>query len=67
MKTVRVRVFVSVSPDGDWVAAGGRGWRDDDAQSRAYQETGNDAGYWVEADLPLPNQGPEIVATVTRA
>jgi hypothetical protein len=68
MKTVRVRVFVSVAQSGHWSAYG-------DAQAQVPEKaavfyTGHaygDAGYWIEADLPLPNQAPEIVATVTRA
>lgn len=67
MKTVRVRVFVSVGPEGDWAAAGGYRYTDSDFQCKAWHRDGQDAGYWIEADLPLPNQSPEIVATVTRA
>lgn len=66
METVRVRVFVSVSPDGSWEASGGHMQTEDDSKRWAAYGT-DDAGYWIEADLPLPNQIPEIVATVTRA
>jgi hypothetical protein len=67
MKTVRVRVFVSVAPTGGWAAAGNWMLLDDQVQKEANHIPNRDDGYWIEADLPLPNQSPEIVATVTRA
>ena len=67
MKTVRVRVFVSVSLTGSWAAAGSWMLSEDKAQDETEHSSYHDAGYWIEADLPLPNQSPEIVATVTRA
>jgi hypothetical protein len=67
MKTVRVRVFVSVALDGSWAAAGKWMMTKDMALTMAQHCPDEDIGYWIEADLPLPNQAPEIVATVTRA
>lgn len=67
MKTVRVRVFVSVGPAGDWVAAGTSLASEEAVKSAAGHNGTHHVGYWIEADLPLPNQAPEIVATVTRA
>jgi len=67
MKTVRVRVFVSVDAGGDWAAAGCFLMTEDRALAETNHNPKQHIGYWIEADLPLPNQAPEIVATVTRA
>lgn len=68
MKTVRVRVFVSVGPGAGWLACGGCNYPDAVSKGRtSHCPENGDIGYWIEADLPLPNQAPEIVATVTRA
>lgn len=67
MKTVRVRVFVSVSSAGGWAAYGGNGLSEEKVKEEAAHYNGIDGGYWIEADLPIPGQSPEIVATVTRA
>lgn len=67
METVRVRVFVAVNGCGEWLAAGGDSLSASVAKSKCAYDEDCDAGYWIEADLPLPNQAPEIVATVTRA
>lgn len=66
MRTVRVRVFVSVALDGSWETYGKSGMSAEGAMLMTHHHQ-DDAGYWIEADLPLPNQSPEIVATVTRA
>lgn len=67
METVRVRVFVAVNGCGEWLAAGGDSLSVSASQTRCEYDEAYDAGYWIEANLPLPNQAPEIVATVTRA
>lgn len=68
MRTVRVRVFVSVKPNGTWLGYGHWSVRPEDTIIRnTAHKSSKDIGYWIEADLPLPNQSPEIVATVTRA
>ena len=67
MKTVRVRVFVSVSPDGSWNAQGSSHGVDQYFIRACGHDPQVDGGHWLEATVPLPNQAPEIVATVTRA
>ena len=67
MKTVRVRVFVSVSPTGEWEAAGSSYAVDEFHIRKCGHDPNIDRGHWLEASVPLPNQAPEIVATVTRA
>lgn len=67
MNTVRVRVFVSVSPNGEWQARGSSFAIDEYHIRHCGHDPDIDGGHWLEARIPLPNQSPEIVATVTRA
>lgn len=67
MKTVRVRVFVSVAPGEGYLAYASQYENEEIIKEKCGHAEGYDAGYWIEADLPLPNQATEIVATVTRA
>lgn len=64
--TVRVRIFVSVTDGASWLAYGCPYLEDEKVigQTEHYK---NDAGYWIEAELPLPNSSPTLTATITRA
>ena len=60
-RTVRVRIAVSVDYEGGWLASGGAGWADQIAKAGVEHnehETsdGEDALYWIEADLPVPDR-----------
>ena len=64
--TVRVRIFVRVSPSGYWVAYGNIHSADVSCEAVCAAELG-DLGYWIEADLPVPGAQPTLTATITRA
>lgn len=64
-KTVRVRIAVAVDPSGDWSACGWAGSEDDDKRGIASDTVGeHEAIYWLEADLPIPEQR-RIEPTIT--
>jgi len=69
MKTVKVKIAVSVDSNGDWSAAGWSGGTDP-SEFHSYTidalEPGEN-GYWLEAELPVPEKIPTIQATVTEA
>lgn len=70
METVRVRIAVAVTHEGEWNSCGwGRPGKDvSDADKMALAvETMPDgeSRYWVEADIPLPSP-PTIEGTVTQ-
>jgi hypothetical protein len=54
MKTVKVRIAVTVDSDGDWSASGWKGAQDDDAMGIAIDGVGeNSSRYWITAELPI--------------
>jgi hypothetical protein len=53
-RTVRVRIAVAVSPDGDWNAAGHSGGGGSAMAVVALQSMYDARVTWVEADVPLP-------------
>ena len=60
MKTVKVRIAVTVDSDGNWIACGWKGVRDGDAMSTAIDCAREDASrYWITAELPVP-EVPEV-------
>ena len=64
-KTVRVRIAVAVDPDGFWSANGWAGSNEKVHMERACDTVGEgEARYWLEADLPIPEQ-QTFEATVT--
>ena len=66
-KTVKVRVAVTVDASGDWCASGWKGGDDDEVMDSAAGSIGdNEACFWLEAELPVP-EVPTITATVTEA
>lgn len=55
MKTVRVRIAVSVDPDGVWNSCGWSEGSDADKSGLAFEEQAyGGALHWVEADVPIP-------------
>ena len=72
MTTVKLRIRVGVTADGEWIATGAsiEGWGD---VERAIDETHREHGhgepvawYWVEAEVPRPVTVDETVeGTVT--
>ena len=59
-KTVRVRIAVAVDAEGEWNSFG-FSEMGEDAMSHAAEHVGDDpAKYWIEVDLPAPE---EIVVT----
>jgi len=70
-KTVRVRVAVAVTPDGQWNASGRSGGDDDETMDDARSFFGGAtqlecrgvSGAFLTADVPLPDV-PEITADV---
>jgi len=70
MKTVRVRIAVTVDPDGNWRSAGWKesGYGDDERDIRdCVEENADDMAklYWIEADVPIPEEPKLIVGEVT--
>lgn len=65
---VRVRIAVSVDPEGDWSASGWRMKNGEPAGKEAMDITLDSVGegearYWVEVELPLPTGAQVIQAT----
>ena len=60
--TVKVRVAVSVSPDGKWAAHGGS-HNPEGALDHCEHEDGDRAS-WITAHVPLPEPAAEIVGEV---
>jgi len=59
MKTVRVRIAMTVDPDGGWRSAGWKesGYGDEERDMRdCVEENADDMAkfYWIEADVPIP-------------
>lgn len=55
MKTVKVRIAVAVTKDGDWNATGWKDARDDVAMELAVETVASgEARYWLEAELEIP-------------
>lgn len=63
LNTVRVRVAVAVSPDGNWLASGGKYDTDAFAEHAVKYATG-DRLTWITADVPKPEPAAEIEAEV---
>ena len=60
MKTVKVRIAVTVDSDGNWIACGWEGVRDGDAMNTAIDCAREGASrYWIIAELPVP-EVPEV-------
>lgn len=57
-ETVRVRIAVAVSDEGDWCARGLSGSQDSDAVDSAFMHLSparsHEAVHWIEADVPIP-------------
>lgn len=74
MKTVKVRIAVAVDRKGDWSSAGWNTSYDDaryarDAFGSAVENLDEgEARYWLEAELPIPEDSATVVqATVLPA
>lgn len=55
MKTVKVRIAVSVDPKGNWGSSGSSG--QDEAEAHSWTVDllqDGEARYWIEAELPVP-------------
>jgi hypothetical protein len=64
MKTVKVRIAVTVDSDGYWTACGWKGVLDGDAMGTAIDSVGEYASrYWITAELPIP-EVPTVAGTV---
>lgn len=61
--TVRVRVAVSVSVDGNWLAHGGNNWAED-TTLRAIDYCSGDRLTWITANVLLPEPAAEIEAEI---
>ena len=61
--TVRVRIAVSVSPDGRWAAKGGSS-NNANALNDCDHEAGDRAS-WITADCPMPEPATEIAGEVS--
>lgn len=66
MKTVKVRIAVAVDPEGEWNSCGWSKSDDKDCRSIAIEGVApGEVLYWLEADLPLPEEHvmtPTVVA-----
>ncbi len=70
MKTVKIKVAVAVDPEGGWMASG---WSDrngepvEEAMENCIDDFGgNEAKYWLEAELPIPKE-MTVQATVVES
>ena len=64
VKTIRVRILVAVNHDGEWSAVGGSYCDGKKAKEYVYldeMKEGEHYYYWVEADIPVPNNEIEGV------
>lgn len=68
MATVRVRIAVAVTPEGEWNACGWSGSESDDDKMSICVDSlaSGEKRYWLEADLEVPSTG-EMQASVTAA
>lgn len=60
---VRVRVAVSVSACGDWLAHGGNNWTENGTLD-AIDHRNGDRLTWITANVPLPEPAAEIEAEI---
>ena len=65
MKKVKVRVAVAVDPSGDWNATGWKKGTDVQMLAIASEIFDNEACYWLEADLDVP-EAKTVEASVTQ-
>jgi hypothetical protein len=67
MKTVKIRVAVSVDPGGDWSASGCKGMKDQDAIEFSRETIGDqERTYWLTAEVEVP-ETLEVPTSVTVA
>jgi hypothetical protein len=65
-RTVKIRVAVSVDPEGHWYAVGYANADEKHLRESCDELDPGEAHYWLEAELPVP-ETQTVQATVTKA